>query len=1492
MKKLLVTIFLIFTGFLLQAQQSDHAVAMKLVVKNSLALGLSGDAIKNTIVSSSYYNSFSGTHMVYLQQSHLGLPVYNQILVLAFKNEKLVSIAGERFMGIDKITRVKSSVATVTPGKAVLTALSEKKLSTKENLYPFITGSNPAKTNFGKLGVALENISAELMWVPVNEGKELKLAWEVYLVPKNSSDYFLIRVDAKDNKIIGESNLTVYCNFEMDQKHTSLCSFQIDKANNFLNTNDKTALVGTANYNVVPWPAESPIHPGGLPALRINPWTMAGGNASSLGWHNDGSMDYAITRGNNVHAQQDRDNNNTTLDSAAVSSTGPDPLNFNFIPNFSITPLQTTPIQNQQFNITNLFYWNNIMHDLSYLYGFDEAAGNFQNDNMGRGGIGGDYVIADAQDNGGTSNANFSTPADGSKPRMQMYLWGGSPQKDGDVDNSIIVHEYTHGISSRLTGGPANSSCLQNGEQMGEGWSDYFALMYTQDWSTSVLTTGFTVPRGLGTYVKNQPYTGAGIRSQKYCTNFAINNKVYAASIPSSPHDRGEIWCATLWDMTWNIINQVGSINSNIFNPAAAGGNTIALKLVIEGMKLQPCSPGFISGRNAILQADQILYGGLYNCAIREAFRRRGMGDQASQGSSGNITDQVTDFSGGVSLFLNQNGMTEVEEAQNIIYTNTVNSSCVAISGFELRDTLPANVTYVSGGTYNAAKNVVSFPVTQSAGEIQNYSFTVNVNNDSYFTPIILLDEQVTASSIPDSWTTSSTPVANTWKVSTLKSQSPPYSFYVENMVIAADQKLEISNPIALAAGTSPKLVFSHIFNTEDGWDGGVVEVSTNGGGSWTDLGLQMVTGGYNGTLGAAPTNAISNRSAFTGTITGFMTTSINLSAYAGQSIKIRFRFGSDDNTSAPSGTPGWFIDNISLKISPVVNMRSGLYNVTNLRVAVADTVTDIIPAIPCINAAIIEQPLNNTACSGNDATFSVNATGASLVFQWQISINGGIDWTDITGATNPVYTVNNVTIGMANYNYRVIVNNSCPSEIISNSVNLSVSNSANINFHPSDISACSGSDAIFHINASGSGLTYQWQVSSDGGLSFTDIQNATDDTITIINVTQSLNGNQYRAIVYSCGPAGIFSEAAILTLKTALTVTSQPTDTSACVGDMVLFTATGSGLMVTYQWQKSSDNGETYINIPGEINSTLTLINVSSLQNGNKYRSVLSGNCVTLYSNAATLTINIPVSFTTQPGNQGACSGSDISFNVIATGIGITYQWEVSINNGPWETLSNATPYSEVNSNILNITGVTTAMNGYRYRVIASGIPCGETISNAGTLLVYNNPDLVLLSAEFSNLAPGMRSMLYTTVSPTGNYTYQWFKDGLLLPNVSTSTYSVDVDRLGDYIVTITDLNGCSINSNGVHIGDSITDAVFIYPNPNTGQFQVRYYNQNNETKARMISLYDAKGIKVYEKRYLIVGMYDRMDVDVKNLSPGIYMLELRDEKGKRLATDKVIVN
>ncbi|MDH3649075.1 MAG: M36 family metallopeptidase [Saprospiraceae bacterium] len=209
---------------------------------------------------------------------------------------------------------------------------------------------------------------------------------------------------------------------------------------------------------------------------------------------------------------------------------------------------------------------------------------------------------------------------------------------DSSLDNLIITHEYSHGLSIRLTGGSRVAVCLNNEEQMGEGWSDYFGLMLTTDWDQAAGNQR----RGVGTYLVNQNKGGVGIRNFPYSTNMSINPVTYNDIRDFSiPHGVGSVWCSMLWDMTWEIIETEG-VSTDIYHGKA--GNNVSVQLVVEGLKLQPCNPGFVDGRDAILQADSLLYGGRHQYAIWKAFARRGLGIGAHQNNANSTSDGISSF--------------------------------------------------------------------------------------------------------------------------------------------------------------------------------------------------------------------------------------------------------------------------------------------------------------------------------------------------------------------------------------------------------------------------------------------------------------------------------------------------------------------------------------------------------------------------------------------------------------------------------------------------------------------------------------------------------------------------------------------------------------------------------------------------------------------------------------------------------------------------------
>jgi hypothetical protein len=641
----------------INAQELDKKFVSSLISNYSKELNLSIDELPQ--ISNAYQDR--GLQYVYIQQQYLNIKVYNAIKSVIFKNNILASQEGVFIADISK--KAPSYVAKISALDAINLTAKHLELAAPSNLVETENTFNINKQiTFSPGGIAKRNIKAELVWVSNDDEKRIDLAWNISIDVLNSSDYWNVRINAADGSVINKNNYTVY-----EQNPNIKNQLQITYQNDCLENEASVSnnfysplappTTTSVTYKIIPFPYENKTA-GGI-VLETNPWLKAGASNDAItnGWHFDGFTDYEDTRGNNVYAYDDSLKQNVPGRFANSTTTIPS-LTFSFTPDFTKQPTLTT---NRLFATTNLFYWNNLLHDISYQYGFNEVAGNFQGDNMSRGGQEGDYVNAEAQDGGGTNNANFLTPPDGTNGRMQMYLWTTTTIKpDGDLDNGVVSHEFGHGISNRLTGGPANTSCLTNYEQAGEGWSDYIALMVTTNWATAKTTDG-NKRRPVGNYVVNQGTNGGGIRTYPYTTNMALNPHTYAdvADTTNNPqtttsgthvlnateiHYIGEVWCSALWDMTWNIIQQVGYINPNIYDANGKGGNIIAMNLVIQGLKFQKCNPGFLDSRNAILKADSILYGNLYHCAIWDAFARRGMGYSATQGLSTKTTDQTEAF--------------------------------------------------------------------------------------------------------------------------------------------------------------------------------------------------------------------------------------------------------------------------------------------------------------------------------------------------------------------------------------------------------------------------------------------------------------------------------------------------------------------------------------------------------------------------------------------------------------------------------------------------------------------------------------------------------------------------------------------------------------------------------------------------------------------------------------------------------------------------------
>lgn len=724
-------------------------------------------------ITNTHISTTSGLTHVHIQQTHQGIPLSNGLANFSIKDKKVHSMGNRLIANLSQ--KVNDTSPTITSAQAIQFAAQQLQITTPKELK-IIETLSPLEFIYNKGGISKEPIPVRLMYTATSD-TEIKLVWDLSIYTLDSKHYWSVKIDAQDGSLLQQNDWVLNCNF----KHNTIstCSHR----NTISQTKTQTtkapeALAQPDQYTVFALPIESPNH--GIRSIVSNPANLL---SSPYGWHDTNAVagaEYTITKGNNVYAYEDIDSN----DLSGFSPDGSSLLEFNFPYNPSGNPNLYQPAA-----ISNLFYMNNMMHDIWYHYGFDEASGNFQNNNYGRGGTAGDEVLAEAQDNAHRNDASFMVPPDGNKPRMELYLWNssgsnlgnyltintpssiagnyvtadatfgpglplspltadlvliednlppindacetitnsaalfgnialislgncnfiskveaaqnagaiaviminntsgapfqmtgtstninipsimisqndglilnnqlntgnisasisnsGSPNNliDSDFDNGIIAHEYGHGISVRLAGGASNVNCLSNPEQMGEGWSDWFALMLTIE--SGDLGTD---PRTIGTYVSNQPITGQGLRPAPYSTDFAVNPFTYGDSNDdtqiSEPHGIGFIFATVLWDLNWALIDFHGGFpDTNLYN--GNGGNNIAMNLIIEGLKMQPCRPGMIDGRNAILSADQALYGGAHQCLIWTVFANRGFGASADQGLPSNRLDQTEAF--------------------------------------------------------------------------------------------------------------------------------------------------------------------------------------------------------------------------------------------------------------------------------------------------------------------------------------------------------------------------------------------------------------------------------------------------------------------------------------------------------------------------------------------------------------------------------------------------------------------------------------------------------------------------------------------------------------------------------------------------------------------------------------------------------------------------------------------------------------------------------
>ena len=765
---------------LASAQESAAVEAARTAARSSVAArGLAPSDLADLAATSVVADRRTGATFVALAQRHNGIEVWGTNTPVAVSASGVPIMPETSAFESGLAARASSPEPTVDAASAVLSAEAHVRRLTPP---PYLVLTDDVATDAANLAAREIRYTASaprLVYQPI-EGGEVRLAWATTLT--GGSALWAVRVDALTGRVLAADDLVAHDAWGA-AAHAPRSFAPLAASRSALG-----AVSTPSSYRVVGMPFESPSH--GAFSLVANP---ADADASRNGWHDTGSAQFTTTRGNNASAYLDIDANNSPDAGSAPDGGAALVFDAPFDPTQGVNA-------NRAAAVTSVFYWGNIVHDVTWHYGFDEASKNFQTNNFGLGGNGNDAVLLEALDGSGTDNANFSTPSDGAAGRMQMFEWTAPPaftvtapasiagsyraagaqfgpppafsgdlvlvgaepgdvsqactpaavpetvagkvalitrgscpfidkvrnaqargaiavvihncdaeitagctganpgeavitmggttggditipsafvalstgellagetgvtlnvatgiNRDSDFDAGIVAHEYGHGISNRLIAASSSVGCLGNGEQMGEGWSDYIGIVLTQ-------RPGDTggQRRGVGTYVQFEGTDGEGIRNAPYSTDFAVNDYTYQDVITgaggtgpravSIPHGVGFVWSSAMWDMTWNLIDAHG-YSPDLYDAEGTAGNQIALNLYATGLKLTPCNPGFVSGRDGILAADALLYPdpatpgqGLHYSEIWRAFARRGVGFGASQGSTNSANDGTASF--------------------------------------------------------------------------------------------------------------------------------------------------------------------------------------------------------------------------------------------------------------------------------------------------------------------------------------------------------------------------------------------------------------------------------------------------------------------------------------------------------------------------------------------------------------------------------------------------------------------------------------------------------------------------------------------------------------------------------------------------------------------------------------------------------------------------------------------------------------------------------
>ncbi|HET9531658.1 MAG TPA: M36 family metallopeptidase, partial [Blastocatellia bacterium] len=567
------------SGPLTSISRDDAATVARRFVRDNRALfQISDRQLDGARVSARATDGRSGFTRLALEQRQNGVRVFGaDMLFIIDRDGRLVSQSGSF------IPDIESLALDPSPAIGALDALYRAAAECGAELRAGVAAVEERLPSRHRVVFSSSDIDdrseASLVFYPIT-GRDLRLAYQVLLYgAAGRVDSYLLLIDARTGRLLRRNSLTYAADARVFTKENPVVSVE----------REVVTLDGDPTASPSGWLSGTRLE-GNNTQVTYNPTADQNGG-EMIEANSDGGFDFPLELSSN-----------------------------------------RTPVDFFKASAANLFYWINNAHDRFYALGFDEASRNFQADNFDRGGRGGDAIHAETLHGSSLdprsglvrNNAFFASTLEGTPPLIAMLLWefnidGQVVRLDSSYDAGVIIHEFTHGVSTRLTGTDNEiglSGSLQ-GRGMGEGWSDFFAMSFLNGDDRAIEDLFPT-----GSYITQR---ARGVRNYPYTTRLDMNPLTFGDIRPNNAvHSQGTVWCSMLWDIRQALIERYGF----------EAGRTIAERLVIDGLKFTPRMPLFTDARDAILLADRTTNAGANQEIIWRAFARRGLGAKATTTST------------------------------------------------------------------------------------------------------------------------------------------------------------------------------------------------------------------------------------------------------------------------------------------------------------------------------------------------------------------------------------------------------------------------------------------------------------------------------------------------------------------------------------------------------------------------------------------------------------------------------------------------------------------------------------------------------------------------------------------------------------------------------------------------------------------------------------------------------------------------------------------